>query len=275
MKNLKKYTLLEINARLCTFLIYILFLGSISASFIEDSILPLPDRHEIPNTIHQIWIGPNPLPEKFRKFIKSWKDKHPEWNYKLWTDEDLEAFPWTGINKHLYTLAWNYGMKSDILRYEILWHYGGIYADVDVECIKPFDCITEKLSFMAVYMPCKRFHKTKHPYDINTAILASSKHHPIIKNLFNHIAAHKHLFYIKDWQHAFICCGPYSLNFVLPEMNYIKGKEGLCILPVELTHPILPRDLRENKFKPYSDSKEFFINYPQAIAVHHHSGTWY
>lgn len=42
-----------------------------------------------------------------------------------------------------FDAAKNYGEKSDILRYEILFVYGGVYADVDVECLQPFDALAE------------------------------------------------------------------------------------------------------------------------------------
>ena len=39
-------------------------------------------------------------------------------------------------NKKAFLSAHNYGMKSDILRYEILHTYGGVYIDTDYECVR-------------------------------------------------------------------------------------------------------------------------------------------
>lgn len=90
----------------------------------------------IPKKLHFIWVG-GPLPEKFKPFIRRWKQLHPKWEFKLWTDKDINTFPW--INKKAFDTATNLGMKSDIWRYEILYQYGGVYLDVDFFPLKPFD----------------------------------------------------------------------------------------------------------------------------------------
>ena len=45
----------------------------------------------------------------------------------------------TLFNQSLYASATNYGAKADILRVEILSRFGGLYVDVDVQALKPFD----------------------------------------------------------------------------------------------------------------------------------------
>jgi mannosyltransferase OCH1-like enzyme len=90
----------------------------------------------IPKNIHLVWLG-SPFPEKYERVKNSWVKYHPGWNIKIWNDADAESF---GImNKRLYDIVYNYGVKSDIFRYEILYRYGGIYIDTDIECFSPFD----------------------------------------------------------------------------------------------------------------------------------------
>ncbi len=90
----------------------------------------------IPKIIHQIWIG-SPLPEKYLPLIDSWKKHHPDWTYILWDDAMIEALNLE--NKEQYALSNNWGQKADIARYEILYRFGGMYVDIDFECLKPFD----------------------------------------------------------------------------------------------------------------------------------------
>lgn len=97
-----------------------------------------PLKKSIPKKIHQIWLGSD-LPENYNKLINTWKFFHPDWEYKLWTDKDIEDLNLYNID--LYNKTKNYGEKSDILRYEILHRYGGLYVDCDFECLKPFDCL--------------------------------------------------------------------------------------------------------------------------------------
>lgn len=90
----------------------------------------------IPKNIHFIWLG-SPLPEKYKRIQETWEKQHSKWNIYVWNDDDAESFGMT--NKKLFDSTDNYGIKSDIFRYEILHRYGGIYTDTDYECFQSFD----------------------------------------------------------------------------------------------------------------------------------------
>jgi mannosyltransferase OCH1-like enzyme len=87
--------------------------------------------------IHQIWVGPNPIPEKSLLFIQKIKDLHPDYEYKIWTDNDLNADNFSNIEFINSTPI--YAQKADIMRYEILYKYGGIYLDIDFEIFKSLE----------------------------------------------------------------------------------------------------------------------------------------
>lgn len=127
--------------------------------------------------IHQIWIGPKPFPEEFKKYKKSWIDKHPNWEYKLWNDKDIEEFKLR--NKELYDKSTNYAEKADIARYEILYREGGVYVDVDIKCLKPIDKIHKKFDFYAG-MNAVIDNPEEYIYATNALIGATAKH-PILK----------------------------------------------------------------------------------------------
>lgn len=93
-------------------------------------------EQHIPKIIHQIWLG-GEVPIKYKKYMQSWKLFNPDWQYFLWTDENINNIKMS--KRSIFDACQNQGMKSDYLRYEILRKYGGIYCDVDFECIKPFD----------------------------------------------------------------------------------------------------------------------------------------
>ena len=44
-------------------------------------------QESIPRIIHQIWIGPKPAPTKF---MDTWKDKHPDFEYIRWTEKEMK-----------------------------------------------------------------------------------------------------------------------------------------------------------------------------------------
>lgn len=96
----------------------------------------------IPKIIHQILL-PHHMTDNKNVWEKSawmratWKEKHPDWEYRLWTStEELEGKLIAG---DIYKANKNPAHKADILRYEILHAIGGIYADIDVACLRSFE----------------------------------------------------------------------------------------------------------------------------------------
>jgi len=90
----------------------------------------------IPRHIHQIWLGVCEIRGDHWEYMKQWKAMYPDFDYTLWTDRDVpEIVP---ADKQKYFDNWQYtlSMKADILRYEILRKYGGIYIDVDFQPLK-------------------------------------------------------------------------------------------------------------------------------------------
>lgn len=96
----------------------------------------------IPKTFHQIWLGGKERPHRFLRYAESWVRHHPNWEYKLWTEDDL--FPL--INQTQFEAARTMAQKSDILRYEILLKYGGVYLDTDFECLKNIEVLLFELT---------------------------------------------------------------------------------------------------------------------------------
>jgi mannosyltransferase OCH1-like enzyme len=104
------------------------------------------EGEKIPKKIHQVWLGK--MPENHKKLIPKIIEKHPDWEYKLWTDDDLKDYPM--VNKKLFNDVSNLGSKSDIARYEILYKEGGIYLDSDFEMVKNFDSLIDNEFFTGV-----------------------------------------------------------------------------------------------------------------------------
>lgn len=92
----------------------------------------------IPKIIHQIWIGPNPAPTKF---MDTWKDKNPDFKYIIWNEEELKKKQHIFCCKHRVNEIEEICGQVDIIRWEILYEYGGIFIDADSICIEPIDDI--------------------------------------------------------------------------------------------------------------------------------------
>ena len=100
----------------------------------------------IPKIIHYCWFGRTTLPPLAIKCIESWKKYLPDYEIKEWNEDnfDVNIIPYT---KEAYE-AKKYAFVSDYARFWILYKYGGLYFDTDVEVIKPINDIIAKGSFM-------------------------------------------------------------------------------------------------------------------------------
>lgn len=101
-----------------------------------------------PKIIHYCWFGRNPLPESAKKCIASWRKFLPDYEIKEWNEDnfDVNIIPYT---QQAYE-AKKYAFVSDYARFWILYHYGGLYFDTDVEVIRPIDKIVERGPFMGI-----------------------------------------------------------------------------------------------------------------------------
>lgn len=102
----------------------------------------------IPKVIHYCWFGRNPLPDYAKKYIATWKKYFPGYEIKEWNEDnfDVNMIPYIS---EAYK-AKKFAFVSDYARFWILYHYGGIYFDTDVEVIKSMDDIIEKGPFMGI-----------------------------------------------------------------------------------------------------------------------------
>ncbi len=102
----------------------------------------------IPRVIHYCWFGRNPLPKLAQKCIASWRKFLPEYEIKEWNEDNFD------VNMIAYTRdayeAKKFAFVSDYARFWILYHYGGVYFDTDVEVIKSMDDIIERGPFMGI-----------------------------------------------------------------------------------------------------------------------------
>lgn len=105
----------------------------------------------IPKTIHYCWFGRNPLPSTAKRCIESWKKYFPDYNIKEWNEDnfDVNIIPYT---KEAYSVK-KYAFVSDFARFWILYNYGGLYFDTDVEVIRNMDDIILKGPFMGFEQP--------------------------------------------------------------------------------------------------------------------------
>lgn len=93
----------------------------------------------IPKTIHYCWLSGDPFPELIDNCINSWKKQLPDYEFILW---DTNRFPmdenkWV---KEAYE-AKKYAFAADYIRLYVIYNYGGIYLDTDIQVLKSFNTL--------------------------------------------------------------------------------------------------------------------------------------
>lgn len=157
----------------------------LSCRDIETAIGRLPEAR-IPRVIHQIWLGPRRPP---LETMESCRLAHPGWLYVLWTEDNLpplrnrEAFDRFGTAYHA---------KADIVRYELLHRFGGVYVDADQLSLRGFDDLlgpddTFFAGYQNLHNPDLDDERRRTPLIAN-AVVGASPRHPIIERVIRDIA---------------------------------------------------------------------------------------
>lgn len=94
------------------------------------------EQAEIPHIIHYFWFGGGEKSDLIKKCIASWHQFFPDFEIKEWNEfnYDVNKIPYTS---EAYKCK-KWAFVSDYARFDILYHYGGVYFDTDVEVLKTF-----------------------------------------------------------------------------------------------------------------------------------------
>jgi mannosyltransferase OCH1-like enzyme len=186
----------------------------------------------IPKLIHQVWLGGS-LPEKYLNLVHSWQELHPDWTYKLWTDDDINSFEL--FNRKLFDAMDNLGAKSDIFRYEIIYRYGGLYVDTDFQCVRSFNDFLH-LNFFSGGGPAKV------PHTFN-GLFGAKPYHPILKTIIDVLSKTK-LAKEDDFTQIMKLTGPDFFSKVV--LDHISKYEKIVVFPENFFYPF-PMELRFDK----------------------------
>lgn len=139
-----------------------------------------PTAAAIPKKIHQIWLGQGSIPEFCQRMMATWRAHHPSWEYRLWTDADIAEAALPPRLSEIFSAASSPAERSDVLRLWLVLQHGGFYADVDFECLAPFDALLERFSFVTGLSSVGAF-------ELNNGLFASSAGHPLMRYLCEHV----------------------------------------------------------------------------------------
>lgn len=199
----------------------------------------------IPKLFHRVWLGGKPMPYYFQKWGESWAKKHPGWTVKLWTEKEIELF----TNRDILPKCENLAMRSDIVRYEVLYREGGIYLDTDMECLKNIEILTQGVDFFACW---------QRPDILSNAIFGACKNHKILQTI---VWGCRKEFQPEPWN----AMGPVYFT------KKVVGQPDVRIYPRETFIPYT-----REQYKAFPKKPMTITNPPeQSFAINHRSSLWY
>ena len=210
----------------------------------------------IPKIIHYCWFGGNKLSENERKCIDSWKKYCPDYKIIEWNDFNYD------INQNLYIKqaaeAKRWAFVSDYARLDIIYRFGGIYLDTDVEVIKNFDSLLKHSAFAGMENVIGK------EYSVNTGLgFGAEKEHPIVKawrDEYNELSFKK-----ASGQEDLLTTPARTTKYLksigFKQENIIQELPGITIYPTEYFCP-----------KKY-DTGEIIVT-PNTYSIHHYSESW-
>jgi mannosyltransferase OCH1-like enzyme len=141
----------------------------------EDKIFEAPNEHLIPPILHQTYHNKTPIPHHWQEAQKSCLSKHQHFQYMFWTDETARAFIAKQFPEYLANFdSYPYNIQRvDAMRYFILYHYGGIYLDMDVGCRQSLD-------------PLRRFPAIlprTDPFGLSNDVMMAAPNHALFENM--------------------------------------------------------------------------------------------
>lgn len=215
----------------------------------------------IPKIIHYCWFGGNPLPKLAVRCIESWKKYLPDYEIKEWNEQNFD------VNMVAYTREAyqekKYAYVSDYARLWILYQYGGIYFDTDVEVIRPLNDILERGPFMG----CEKNASDlgRHPdvaMGLGMAVLPNDR---LIADLLSNYNALS--FYAENKGRD---KGIYkTIVSYTTDLLVTKGLQNVDSIQQVAGYTIYPKDY----FNPLEHVNQLKIT-ENTRTIHHYAGTW-
>lgn len=205
----------------------------------------------IPKIIHYCWFGGKPLSPMARRCIDSWKKYCPDYQIKRWDETNFDLNSCTYIREAYEAKKWAF--ITDYVRLCVMYNYGGIYMDTDVEVLKNLDCFLSEKAFSG-------FESVDR---IPTGIMASEKECPIIKELLDRYQN----------RHFLMPDGSLDLTTNVEEITKVMINRGLVLNGTKQTvegftfYPkdyFCPKDYRTRNLELTTNS----------YAIHHFDGSW-
>ena len=191
----------------------------------------------IPKIIHQTYKSFDTIPAHWSHVPDSWKKHHPEWEYKFWSDKDIYDFIDNNYSSYaeFFRALPHHIQRVDMVRYFILYHYGGLYSDLDIEALGNIDFVfsdVHKNNGGSVYL----IRSPNGRYFTNMFMASQPKHRfwlQVIDEIVDRVQHNKFGWMVDKHLIVLNTTGPGMLDDVVQQTT----KENIVLLPLPTSTP--------------------------------------
>ena len=225
---------------------------------------------DIPKILHQTWRDAR-VPDRFAAFAASWKRHHPSWDYRLWTDADLRELVARDLAPFLDRFdAYPHAIQRvDAGRYAVLRACGGLYVDLDFECLRPLDPLLAGRECVVGLEPAEHGRLHGRRRIVGNALMASVPGHPFLEAVLDDLATHESRELERN-NRILDTTGPFMLSRVL---DRYAAANRVTLIGSETLYPLSILELEEIARSGWTAALRRKLD--RASAVHHHAGTWW
>jgi len=227
----------------------------------------------IPRILHQVWLGGS-VPRVWAEVAMSWRRFHPGWAYHFWTDAESQPFVQANYPEFLGTFeSYAYPIqRADVLRYLLLHQFGGLYVDMDIECLRPMDPLLAGKRALVVHEPEAHATEGGRPAYLSNAFIAAEPGHPLLDTLLQTLTREAAV--AVTHRDVLEMTGPLKFNEVFRAGVYpdIAVLDSSKVFPFSRETPELRKLLEKNN--DTEPLRQSFLN-KGAYAIHYWANSWY
>jgi len=228
----------------------------------------------IPRILHQTWKT-REVPARFQRYVDSWLAHNPGWEHRLWSDDDNDEFIRTRYPAfHPTFRAYRTGIeRADAVRYFLLHAFGGLYVDLDFECLQPIGPVLDGATCVLGCEPrlhAERLHQR--PRLLCNALMASTPGHPFWPRVHAELLRRATG---SDGSNPVESTGP-----MVVDATYLAWTgDDIRLVDPDVFYPVpdiysVALGLTPKEQAYYASMVRHHAYWGDAIAVHHWSHTW-
>lgn len=205
----------------------------------------------IPKIIHYCWFGKNKMPDNLKKYMQSWKEYCPDYEIKCWSEDNYDVNSNSFLKAAYKAKAWAF--VSDYVRLDVIYRFGGIYLDTDVELLKNLDFLLNNKAYIGIQ---------QNGYYCTTGLgFGGEKGNTAIYKM---LEKYNDLIYKEENKEKLAC--PYLNDAAIREIGVIEKKDIIKFKDITIYGP--------KYFDPLATGNTKNLLCAETISIHHYAATW-